>query len=670
MGKLGLVHRGHAELLPKSPTDATDMDLVVQGDNGPEVLQVDRCVLLPACSVLEELCRTLPSDGCGCFRQRVILIGLNAEAVQALVKLIYRGVSHLKQDITGDVMLAASQLGFKAEILVEQVAHKEREHVVEDVDHVVCPENNEDTGNREEAELTNFHGRGEDANADQGDKGGDNLQMERVNQLSGEEREEHQGTSGQGKANPQVVCRSTEQELLGSEAQIGAQDGQLEDGCDIEREEERPDSRATSTPLAAAQAPVVYQGELGLVVSQCGGDMEGHVKPKKKRLKMTAKQSGTGDVEDVGENLESPVISEGLATLNSEAVVFGYDGSNGNISEGNVDINQEVNNEVDMEFDHSLMEKTRGSQISLGRDQLQGVNSRSRSLSPRKLMGDHGSYSKKRERMLSLGLHMKVLKKTALGIHSHESMQRSRIIDCSNSVQKKKKSGKGTPMTRDISLKRGLGSRRLLKKGDGEVEKTLNPLRECQTCKKTVTKGRGNTCTACGEVFHKKCSSRKTDGEQWLCKMCCSRQKRPSKLTPRNKKGAPGADSGQGGDKVKMNKGVAASELLMHLGCGDEENNNKEVAKKKTTLIENSAGGNGMKTLGAIQGMGNRRPARSSAKKSVGWYLEEEHESQEEPEQTRQQQFKCKDCKLGFSSSYKLRRHRKIHCRDDINTIV
>ena len=90
MGKLGLVHRDHAELLPKCPTDATDMDLVVQvlclnsgkadhlvvnncvkGDNGQEVLQVDRCVLLPACSVLEELCRTSPSAGCGCFRQRV-----------------------------------------------------------------------------------------------------------------------------------------------------------------------------------------------------------------------------------------------------------------------------------------------------------------------------------------------------------------------------------------------------------------------------------------------------------------------------------------------------------------------------------------------------------------------------------------------------------------------
>ena len=106
-----------------------------------------------------------------------------------------------------------------------------------------------------------------------------------------------------------------------------------------------------------------------------------------------------------------------------------------------------------------------------------------------------------------------------------------------------------------------------------------------------------------------------------------------------------------------MNKGAAASELLMHLGRGDEENKNMEVAKKKTTLIENLAGGNGMKTLGAIQGKGNRRPARSSAKKAVGWYLEEEHESQEEPEQTRQQQFKCKDCKLGFSSSYKLRRY-------------
>ena len=139
--------------------------------------------------------------------------------------------------------------------------------------------------------------------------------------------------------------------------------------------------------------------------------------------------------------------------------------------------------------------------------------------------------------------------------------------------------------------------------------------------------------------------------------MCCSRQKRPSKLTSRNKKGATGADSDQGGDKVKMNKGVAASELLMHLGRGDEENNNVEVAKKRMTLIENSAGGDRIKSFGAIQGMGNRRPARSSAKKSVGWYLEEELESQEEPEQSRQQQFKCKDCKLGFSSSYKLRRY-------------
>merc|ERR1719204_1533149 len=527
-------------------------------------------------------------------------------------------------------------------------------------------------GNREEAGLTNAHSRGEDANADQGDKGCDNLQMERMNQILGEEREEHQGTSGQGKASPQVVNGSTEQELLGSEAQVSAQDGRLEDGSDMGREEERLNSRATSTPLVATQAPVVYQDESEMVVSRSGGDKEGQPKPKKKRLEMTAEQSGTGDVGDVGENLESPVISEGLATLCSEAVVFGYD-NNENISEGNVDIYQEVNNEVDMELDHSLMEKTRDSQISLGRDQLQGGNSRSKSLSPRKLMGDHGSYSKKRKSMLKLGLHMKVMKKTALEFHSQESMQRARVIDSPNSVQKKRKSGKGTPAIRDISLKRGSGIRRLLKKGDGEIEKTLKPLRECQTCKKTVTKGRGNTCTACGEVFHKKCSSNKTEGEQWLCKMCCSRQKRPSKLTSRNKKGATGADSDQGGDKVKMNKGAAASELLMHLGRGDEENNNMEVAKKKTTLTENSAGGNGMKTLGGIQGMGNRRPARSSAKKAVGWYsryLEDEHESQGEPEQTRQQQFKCKDCKSGFSSSYQLRRHRKIHCRDDINTIV
>merc|ERR1719206_1546375 len=76
-------------------------------------------------------------------------------------------------------------------------------------------------GNREEAGLTNAHSRGEDANADQGDKGCDNLQMERLNQISDEERE----------ANPQL-CGSTEQELPGSEAQVSAQDGQFEDGSD------------------------------------------------------------------------------------------------------------------------------------------------------------------------------------------------------------------------------------------------------------------------------------------------------------------------------------------------------------------------------------------------------------------------------------------------------
>ena len=106
-----------------------------------------------------------------------------------------------------------------------------------------------------------------------------------------------------------------------------------------------------------------------------------------------------------------------------------------------------------------------------------------------------------------------------------------------------------------------------------------------------------------------------------------------------------------------MNKGVAASELLMLLGRGDEENNNMEVAKKRATLTVNLAGGDRSKTLGGIQGIGNRRPATNSAKKAVGWYLEDEHESQEEPEQTRHQQFKCKDCQLDFSSCYKLRRY-------------
>ena len=64
-------------------------------------------------------------------------------------------------------------------------------------------------------------------------------------------------------------------------------------------------------------------------------------------------------------------------------------------------------------------------------------------------------------------------------------------------------------------------------------------------------------------------------------------------------------------------------------GRGDEKNinNKEEVAKKRTTVNERLAGGDRIQTLDATQGIGNRRPIRSSAKKAVGWYIEEEQES-------------------------------------------
>ena len=69
--------------------------------------------------------------------------------------------------------------------------------------------------------------------------------------------------------------------------------------------------------------------------------------------------------------------------------------------------------------------------------------------------------------------------------------------------------------------------------------------------------------------------------------------------------------------------------MLIQLGRGDEKNinNKEEVAKKRTTVNENLAGGDRIQNLDATQGIGNRRPVRSSAKKAVGWYLEEEQES-------------------------------------------
>ena len=54
-------------------------------------------------------------------------------------------------------------------------------------------------------------------------------------------------------------------------------------------------------------------------------------------------------------------------------------------------------------------------------------------------------------------------------------------------------------------------------------------------------------------------------------------------------------------------------------GRGDEKNinNKEEVAKKRTTVNERLAGGDRIQTLDATQGIGNRRPIRSSAKKAL-----------------------------------------------------
>ena len=106
---------------------------------------------------------------------------------------------------------------------------------------------------------------------------------------------------------------------------------------------------------------------------------------------------------------------------------------------------------------------------------------------------------------------------------------------------------------------------------------------------------------------------------------------RPSKPTSKDKKGA--SVVGQGGVKDKRSKGVGGREVLIQLGRGDEKNNNnkEKVAKKRTTVNESLAGGDRIQTLDATQGIGNRRPVRSSAKKAVGWYLEEEQDSHSHP---------------------------------------
>ena len=86
------LHFDHEEIQPESPTAGADLDLVIQVSSNfyslkllpmplkqdgsqPVVIPVDRCILLPACPLLEKLCSTLPDYvDCACFRQRVGLI--------------------------------------------------------------------------------------------------------------------------------------------------------------------------------------------------------------------------------------------------------------------------------------------------------------------------------------------------------------------------------------------------------------------------------------------------------------------------------------------------------------------------------------------------------------------------------------------------------------------
>ena len=85
------LHFDHEEIQPESPTAGADLDLVIQVSSNKTgttvdafvkqdgghivVIPVDRCILLPTCFMLANLCSTLPADpdhaDCNCFRLRV-----------------------------------------------------------------------------------------------------------------------------------------------------------------------------------------------------------------------------------------------------------------------------------------------------------------------------------------------------------------------------------------------------------------------------------------------------------------------------------------------------------------------------------------------------------------------------------------------------------------------
>ena len=383
-------------------------------------------------------------------------------------------------DINVDEQGSRSTLGEKAGLVAESRAGQDRcedlhcsgepRNVVDDV--MICEEEEIPDGGNGAADGGKNDNEGY-VNASLAQEVGELAEHEGFGQL---DREDIQSVGGN--------VQGIDGEVPGSQVEFrGA----------LEEDTASQSARATSTPVAVAKSLIAH-----------------HDDPDP--ISLSERDAGKVLIDDNG-NLESEDISEARATFSMGALMV-REGIQGGIVEASAD------GEQDMDLDHSLMEKTRESQIDLGSGD-QGPRSRSKSAS--RLMTLLKSSSRKRRMQqgpLKVGLHKGMLKKTInYGKGFSKDLNK-------NVVQKEKTKLRFVRVMQEMEdIKQqhveGSHNKRIQMRRDAQTNQIATSVqRECRKCGKEVRRDKGYICVACAGVFHVKCSLRKLEGEGWVCKGC------------------------------------------------------------------------------------------------------------------------------------------------------
>ena len=398
-----------------------------------------------------------------------------------------------------DVKSAAGQLGFKGKdgLVVEPRTTVRGEDQCEDLGGNGEPRNTVgDVMIREEVEIPDAENGavGGSKNVSEGNVDGVAKGVGEVSEHEGVGQLDRRGVQGVG-GNVQARIQEIVEEVPSGQDEF---QGALE-----EDETASQSVRATSTPVAAGKSLVAHYDNPGPTFSSENNAGE------------TSRVEAPIQQIDENGNQQSEAISEARATSSMGALMV-REGTQGGFVEAS------AFGEQDMDLDLSLMEKTSESQIDLGSG---GQGPRSRSRSGSRMMNLlNGSASKRR--VQKVGLHDGMLKKALHGKEISKNMNMQEI--------------------------QGTQQQQVLHKRSNQVATSIGG--ECRKCGKALRRNKGNLCVECEGVFHVKCSTKKFEGEGWVCKRC---KKQGAREKPVQNQGGAGDSAANEGEVTTCSQSVS-----------------------------------------------------------------------------------------------------------------